>query len=232
MDREIKVAVIYTGMPLNLIEAIEGELKAATKGMNLTILSQSNPAIINDAIANGHPRQGARRNLIGMYMEAMRSGADVILNACSSVGDVADIAGPLFSDLGIPLIRIDEEMAATAISKYRRIGVIATLTSTIEPTKRLIRRMAAQAGKDIEIIDVVAEGTFDKPIESVTEILVNEACRLKDKVDCILLAQGSMVSFEKRIAMATGKPTLSSPRYGAQSVRRAIDQILLAQSLK
>ena len=230
MNKEIKIAIIYTGMPLNLIEAIEGEINAVAKGISTTIMSQSNPAIINNAISHGSPEQWARRDLIRMYIEAMHSGADIILNACSSVGDVADIARPLFFDLGIPLIRIDEAMAADAVKKYERIGVIATLTSTIEPTIRLIRRMANQEGKEIKIVDDVASGAFGKPIQDVMEILVTAATKIKDQVDCILLAQGSMVSFEKEIAMATGKPVLSSPRYGAQSVRKAIDNILLMQS--
>lgn len=159
-------------------------------------------------------------------MEAVQAGADIILNACSSVGEVADLAKPLFAGLGVDLIRIDEPMAMAAVQNYPRIGVIATLTSTVEPTVRLLKRLAAREGKQITIIDVVAAGTFGKPIDDVKQILVDEACRIKDQVDCILLAQGSMVSFAQEIAAATGKPTLSSPYYGAQAVRQAIDRIL------
>ena len=38
----------------------------------------------------GHVTPRAAAELISMYMDAVKQGADVILNICSSVGEVAD----------------------------------------------------------------------------------------------------------------------------------------------
>ncbi len=223
MVKEAKLAIVYTGMPLHLVEAIEREVRSALPGVNLTILTFSNPAIINDAIANGSPSQWARRSLVSLFMQAMDSGADVILNACSSVGDVAEAAKPLLASLGVRLVRIDEEMARTAVMDFQHVGVLATLTSTMEPTKRLLSQKAAAAGRRTDIVGRIAEGTFGRPAEQVVDILIQAACAIRDKVDCIVLAQGSMVSFEQAIAAATGLPVFSSPRFGALAVQRALE---------
>ncbi|MDW7658382.1 MAG: Asp/Glu/hydantoin racemase, partial [Bacillota bacterium] len=75
------------------------------------------------------PKLAAVR-LSRLYLDAVSAGADLVLSACSSVGDVAAAAQPLLQQLGVPLIRIDELMARQAVLAHERIAVLATLPST------------------------------------------------------------------------------------------------------
>ena len=49
-------------------------------------------------------------------------------------------------------MRVDRPMAAEAVSRGRRIAVVAAIESTVEPTCALLREEAARAGRDIELI--------------------------------------------------------------------------------
>ena len=48
----------------------------------------------------------------------------------------------------VPVLRVDQPMADHAVATARRIGVIATLPTTLEPTADLLRRRAAVAGNE------------------------------------------------------------------------------------
>ena len=44
--------------------------------------------------------------------------------------------------IGVPIVRVDEEMCREAVRKGQRIGVMATLPTTLEPTKGTILRLS------------------------------------------------------------------------------------------
>lgn len=221
----MKVAIVYTGVNPQLITTVERELKAAAPGVDLDIMTLADPTIINETVANGGVTPAAAQRLMKLYMAGMAGGADIIYNICSSIGDVADAAKPIFKVMGIPFVRIDEDMAISAVKTGTRIGVLATLRTTLEPTKRLIKRCADEMGKDVTLIDALADGAFGKSKEELEEIFVEKVKDIADKVDVILLAQASMAECEKRLEEASGKPVVSSPRFGAAAVRDVIMQL-------
>lgn len=223
MQHPTRVAVVYTGMPASLVQTVEAEIRSALPGAPITILSLSDPSIIDDAVKNGSPSPEAARRLVSMYMNAVQQGADLVMNGCSSVGDIADSAKPLFQAIGVPLVRIDERMARTAVCNHNRIGVLATLASTLEPTKRLIRRIALEEGMEVEIVDALVDGAFGVSPERLREMLIEKTVSLMDRVDCFLLAQASMASGERAIAEATGKPAYASPRFGAADIAEILN---------
>ena len=63
--------------------------------------------------------------------EAAAVGADAVLVTCSTVSPVVDMVRPTAS---IPVLKIDEAMIAEAVRLGRRVGVVATAASTLEPT--------------------------------------------------------------------------------------------------
>ena len=95
----------------------------------------------------GHPSEGVKYRLNTLLLLCQTTGADAVLCACSSIGGLVEEGSSLVS---IPVFRIDEPMARLAAG-YSRIGLAATLHSTIMPTTELIRRKAAMAGKEISI---------------------------------------------------------------------------------
>ncbi|MCR4620981.1 MAG: aspartate/glutamate racemase family protein [Clostridiales bacterium] len=214
---EHKIALVYTGMPFSLVKRVEAELTKAFEGDKLTFITLSDPSIIADAVKNGRPSVEALKRLNAMYAQAVNAGAEAILNICSSVGDFAGVCQPVCEALGVPLVRIDEEMALQATASYERIGVIATLSSTLEPSLRLLEDCAMKQGRQVRLEGVLADNAFGGGAEKLIE-----AAKKLDKPDCLVLAQGSMADNAGEVAAATGLKVFESPSNGAKAVYKAV----------
>ncbi|MBZ0298207.1 MAG: aspartate/glutamate racemase family protein [Anaerolineae bacterium] len=206
------VVAIYTGQ--GLAEPLQKVFKELIPDCRLVnIIDDSLIADVTPAVS---------RRLVQYYQTGAEIGADVILNTCSSVSEVVDVAQKLFD---VPIIKIDELMAQEAVSNYQTIGVIATLPTTLAPTVRLIQSQAARLGKQVTVVDGLAEGAYlalvsGKPEEHDQRIL-DVARKLAQEVDVLVLAQGSMARMEQALHEATGKPVLSSPSRGVKAVKSA-----------
>lgn len=147
-------------------------------------------------------------------------GADLIFNQCSSVGEAADIAAKL---VDIPLVKIDEKMAEVACKTGKRIGVIATLPTTLGPTVRLVKKTAEKLNKEIEITEKLCEGAFSLlrsgDVKTHNKMVIEGIRELAEKVEVIVCAQGSMVALLDELG-ETAVPVLTSPRLG---VERAVE---------
>src|SRR5690606_5902524 len=110
-----------------------------------------------------------------------------------------------------------------AVQKGKRIGVIATLRTTLEPTANLVQRRAALVGKEIEINARLCEGAFEALMggdAAKHDELVAKALRqLMQEVDVILLAQASMARVVDTLADEDkGVPILASPPNAIQYI--------------
>jgi len=157
-------------------------------------------------------------------MEAVLAGADVILNACSSVGEVANLAKPLGKYIGVPIVRIDQEMCYEAIRQGKRIGLLATLSTTLEPTKQTLRDAARELGKEVELVDGLVEGAFNVEQNIFKEMLCAKAREIVNQVDVIVLCQGSMAYARQAVQEAIGKPVLASPAFGAMALKATLEK--------
>lgn len=190
------------------------------------LISLMDDSLIQDVIAGGEVPLSVRRRIVAYYQACEDMGADLILNTCSSLGDIVD---QVQSFIGIPILKIDEPMAREAVEKGSRIAVLATLQTTLEPTIRLITSMAKEAGKEITILPGLAEGAFDALVGGNPELhdmrIEHEAMLLAGEADVFVLAQGSMTRMEERLALATGKPVLSSLKSGILAVQSFIQGV-------
>src|ERR1700761_3276544 len=82
------------------------------------------------------------------------SGADYVLVTCSSIGAPVEAAAEKAT---VPVLRVDQPMADLAVQSGSRIGVIATLQTTLQPTSDLVKRRAALIGKDVLLNSIVVE---------------------------------------------------------------------------
>jgi Asp/Glu/hydantoin racemase len=180
-------------------------------------------SLIQDVISAGEVTPVVKKRLWNYFNAAMDAGADVILNTCSSVGDVALEAKKV---LEIPLVKIDDAMAEKAVAGSSSIGVLATLPTAISPTVRLIRHFAGKVDKRVQVTECLAPGAFQAIIAGDQEThdrLVLEAARvIADQVDLFVLAQGSMARLEDQIAATTGNKVLSSPESGVLKVKEVL----------
>lgn len=178
-------------------------------------------SLIQEVIANNEVTPAVRRRLLAYYHTAASAGADVVFNCCSSVGDVADLGNTIAP---IPVFRIDYPMAVEAVNSAKRIAVISTLPTTLDPTRRLLECAAKEAGKEVVLVDGLAKGAFQAGQSGDSEThdrLIREAAEaIADKVDLFVLAQGSMARMEKKLAEITGKPVLSSPVSGVIGLKK------------
>jgi Asp/Glu/hydantoin racemase len=113
-------------------------------------------------------------------------------------------------------LRVDQPMADKAATTGKRIGVVATLRTTLEPTADLISRRAALAGKQIELTSRLCEGAFDALMSgqsTVHDAKVAAALKeLSQQMDVIVLAQASMARVVDTLAPEDKRvPILASP---------------------
>jgi len=174
--------------------------------------------IADDSLVKGIREAGsltatiARR--VASYLESAElAGADYIMVTCSSIGPAVEAGAKLTS---VPVLRVDQPMADKAVSTGKRIGVIATLSTTLEPTANLIQRRAAIAGKQIELTSRLVEGAFEALMAgdgATHDMKVAAALKeLSQRVEVIVLAQASMARVVDAIVPADRRvPILASP---------------------
>ena len=219
----MKAALVYTSTTPELIELVEREVKKCIGG-DAELISMQDPSILAEVRDAGYVTPTAAARLMGMYTAAVAQGADAVLNICSSVGEVADAFQSAAACIGVPVVRIDEDMCREAVRRGKRIGVLATLATTLEPTKGTIRRVARAMGRQVELVDGLIDGAFGLDQAQFRTLLIAAAHKICDQVDVIVLAQGSMAYVEQDIEAAVGKPTLSSPRFGAIALKNALKE--------
>jgi Asp/Glu/hydantoin racemase len=174
--------------------------------------------IADDSLVKGIRDAGSltatiARRVTGYLESAELAGADYIMVTCSSIGPAVEAGAKL---IGVPVLRVDQPMADKAVATGKSIGVIATLSTTLDPTADLIQRRAQLAGKQIELTSKLVEGAFEALMGgdgATHDAKVGAALKeLSKQVEVIVLAQASMARVvdvlpaeEKRI------PILASP---------------------
>ena len=173
-------------------------------------------SLLPEVLANGGVTPGVTRRLCQYAVQAESAGATLIFNQCSSVGEVADIAAKMVK---VPLVKVDERMAETACRTGSRIGVVATLPTTMGPTVRLIRRMAEKLGKSVAVTEELSSGAFEKLIagdrKAHNEMVIASIRKLAQQVDVVVCAQGSMLALKPDLG-ETRVPVLMSPPLGVK----------------
>ncbi len=183
---------------------------------DVRILHFVDESTIKNTIAAGYLQKATMRQVIRLVGSTFDAGCDVALVTCSSIGRAVDMAAKLYDQ---PVLRVDRAMAEKAVATGKRIGVIATLSTTLNPTAELVRRVAAEQGKDIEIVEHLCAGAFDAVMAgdgATHDRIVSEALTqsLAD-VDAIVLAQASMARVVAALPEGAVKvPVLASPELG------------------
>lgn len=176
---------------------------------------------IKNTIAAGHLEKATMRRVINLVGSSFDAGCDVALVTCSSIGPAVDMAAALYDQ---PVLRVDRAMAEKAVATGNRIGVVATLSTTLDPTVELIRRVAAEQGKHVEIVAHVCDGAFAAVMAgdgATHDRIVGQALtETMQGVDVIVLAQASMARVVAALpAGAVAAPVLASPELGIAHVR-------------
>lgn len=180
---------------------------------NVETFNISDDSLVKGIIAAGSLTAQISRRVADYLESAELAGADYIMVTCSSIGPAVEAGAKL---IGVPVLRVDQPMADKAVQTGKKIGVIATLKTTLEPTADLIQRRAAKAGKQIELTSKLCEGAFDALMSgdgAKHDSLVSAALKeLSTKVDVIVLAQASMARVVDALPAADKRvPIMASP---------------------
>lgn len=177
-------------------------------------------SLLKDIIRDKRLEKPTARRVVGHIISAEQAGSDFILVTCSSVGAAAELGRQL---VDVPVMRVDEPMAALAIKEGSHIGVVATLPSTLRPTAELIRAQAKKEDKEVTVTTKLCEGAFEAVISgdnATHDKIVGAGIReLMQQVEVIVLAQASMARIVNNLPADSKKvPILSSPRLAVERI--------------
>ena len=124
----------------------------------------------------------------------------------------------------VRLFRIDDAMAAAALEIGDRVAVLATLATTLVPTRELIERKARAAGLSTAISHSVCASSFEALQRGDRDrhdaIVLAE---LRKAAGAVVLAQASMARVLDGLQDDTlPTPVLSSPELGMKNLAQAL----------
>ena len=157
------------------------------------------------------------------YLE--KAGVDMILLACSTFNQAVEHARPM---INIPILQIDRPMMDIAVKTGKKIGLLATVPTTIPSSERLLNTAAGEAGKKIGITTILCTRAFEEikkgNVDRHNELLLEEIEKLSRSVDVIVMAQVSMSALEPMLKN-TRVPVYNSGRTGFNRVREILESL-------
>ncbi len=214
----MKVVVIHTSpVSLNELKALFKELIPDVEMVNII-----DDSLLEEVKTVGHINSNIVSRMCSYVQIAKTLEPDLILNQCSSVGEALEIAR---TQADCKTLRIDEPMAEKAVSIGSRIGVVATVASTVKPSCNLVRRVAKKRNKSVLVTDYLVDGALDVlmsgDVEKHNALVIDAIRQAEAENDVVVLAQGSMTAILPYLG-ETEKPILTSPRLAVERIRESL----------
>jgi Asp/Glu/hydantoin racemase len=220
------------GRKLGIIHAALITTKAIQRYLDEVIPEVEVVHWVDDTIQNANfacePGMIPRRNYAKFVQAALSQqeyGVDLILLACSTFNRAVELARPM---IDTPLLQIDRPMMDLAVQDGGRVGLLATVPTTVPSSERLLRLAASEAGRSVQITTRLCSEAFrvlkaGDP-EKHNDILLAEIEDLSKGVDAIVMAQISMSALEPRLTR-TRVPVYNSGRTGLERVRKILESL-------
>lgn len=222
------LALIHTSFVFINVETMMRDMFAEIMP-DVRLINIVDDSLLADVMAVGEIRSEVQQRMNHYVQAAALTGADAILSLCSSLGPTIDEARTLVS---IPVIKIDDAMTEKAAREASRIGVMATVPTTLGPTVDLVQQKADALHKPVEIRRSLVSGAFQILMagdKDKHDAMVSAAAQeLAPSVDLIVFAQASMTRLAPRISGETGLPVLSSPRLAIEYTAQVLKQLASA----
>ena len=207
------------GRKLGIIHAALITTRAVQKFIDEVIPEVEVVHWVDDTIQNTNfacePGTIPRRNYAKFVQAALSQqeyGVDLILLACSTFNRAAEHARPM---IDTPILQIDRPMMDLAVRDGSRIGLLATVPTTVPASERLLRLAAEEAGRAIEVKTRLCSEAFAAikagRADEHNDLLIREIDRLSGEVDAVVMAQVSMSALEPCLAK-TKVPVYNSGR--------------------
>jgi aspartate/glutamate racemase len=218
-----------TKQTLGIIHAVNLTIRAMQPFLERYIPDIEVVHLCDDTIQRDNIRAGVgvipKRNYFKFAQYAhnlQEAGADMILLACSTFNYAAELARPM---IDIPIMQIDRPMMELAVCQGRRVGLLATLSTTVPSSERLLRIVAGEQKKEVDVTTVLREEAFRAiqrgDAETHNAILLEEIEKLSGKVDSIVMAQLSMSALAPHLT-GTRVPVYDSGTTGFGRIRQML----------
>ncbi len=212
-----KVGMVHTVEKLiPMWDELAGEMMPGTEIIHLV-----DEGLLKEIVAGGELNDERVSRLTSLASAAEASGAEAVMLTCSTIGPAVDTAK---DGIKVPFLKVDEAMADRAVQFGPRIGIIATLHTTLIPTSDLVRTRAAAQGREVQVETVLCQGAFEAlgagDTDTHDRIVIENLKDLMGRVDVVVLAQASMARVADLISDEDrAVPILSSPRMGVERLR-------------
>ncbi len=226
MEYKKRIVVLQTSFAKR--EDTIAYLEKHLPGVSIDFITDS--SLLPEIRQAGKPTQSVIQRMTLYALAAQSMGADLILNSCSTVGEVADIYAQVVS---VPVIKIDDAMAREAARLGDNIALIATLPTTIAPSRRAIARYGKALGHDIKFTEFVDQPAWEAlaagDSKRHNEILIESIRKLDGQgFDAIVMAQVSMRALLPELT-GTKTPVLCSFYTGLDAVIEKVKTMCAAE---
>jgi Asp/Glu/hydantoin racemase len=202
-----------------LVDRFKGLLTGAVPG-TVDVVHMLDESLLRDLMREGQT-PGIVRRVAGFATQAADAGADLIVFTCSSTSPAIDVARQV---VGVPILKIDDPMAARAVETGRRVGIVCTTSSTRGPSEALVRAHAAQSGREIAVEAQLVAGAFDAlqagRWDEHDRLVSAAALDVAGRSDVLVLAQASLAHLAEPLSARSPVPVLSSPPLCVEAIRR------------
>jgi len=220
----IKIAYIHTVPSLvSLFNDLSKELLPS----GVEVFHIADELLLKVVLAQGGLSPFIFRRVVDHVVAAVEGGASLVQVTCSSISPCVEAARPFVS---VPVFTVDDPMVNAALAIGSRVGVAATVPTTLKPTAELVYRQAERTGRKAVVDARLCEGAFQALLDGDGEAhdRIVRAClqELLERNDVVLLAQASMARVVATIpADERNVPILSSPRLAVERLRQALEEM-------
>lgn len=214
------LTILHTG--LTTVKVLEN----AGKGIlppDVTVRNVVDDSLLIDTRKAGFMTDDVARRIVSYVELAEDHGSDCVLFACSSVGPAADLAR---SEVKIPVLKIDEPMAETAARMGPRVVIVATVATTLKPTRELIEKAIREAGTKVSVETLLCDKAFDVlssgDVAGHNKLLIGSIVESAAKYDTVVLAQASMTNILPDLPEGIRDRVLTSPSLGIKRTAQVL----------
>lgn len=186
---------------------------------DIEVFNIADDSLLTESLAHGAATPAVIKRIQYYLLAAEAMGANAAMVTCTTVGEASRIAR---SYLSIPVFNIDEPMAKEAVGKGSRLGILATVPTSVAATRRLLEHEAALAGKKIAIEVGLSEEAFAclqrNDVAGHDRLVCAELDKLAEKVDVLVLGQISLA----QVRHQTRVPILQVGHSGFAEAKRLL----------
>lgn len=213
------VACIHTAAPL--IDLFRG--LAAEIAPQLRILQMLDEPILQRIRNRGGLDRMDVDRLADHIRTAREAGAGAVLVTCSTLSPCVD---ELPADLRDGVLKVDDPVMQSAVSRGGRTIIAATNAATLVPSAQTLHKAAAASGKtvtpEMSLISDAFDAFLQGDLATHDRLVIDGLNQLADRADTIVLAQASMARVVDRLPGMVRAKVLSSPELAIEALARLV----------